>query len=319
MTEKITFVSSADSRYYPMLREWVDSIRRFPESKDIDICILDVGMREEELAILKPLVTEIKKAEWPKKIPAHRIKGREFIKACVNRPFLKNYFPGYDLYFWMDADTWVQNWEGVHWFLEGGRTKKMALTSQADRSYPKGMRVKWLGDWPWKVRGFYFTNSKKAFGRDMARKMFPYHVLLAGAFCLHKDAPHWDHWQKRILEALEKGKPFTAEQLTLGIMIHHDGLPVEILPAWMHWLCEFKPLWDEKNQCWVEPFLPHNKLGILHMSGFDEMRVDRSVTTDYKTLDGKDIQMSYRYPLYNGETNTPLPCRERVAERRAAG
>lgn len=318
MSEKITFISSADHKYFPMLREWIHSIRRFPESHGLDICILDVGMTEEQLATIRPLVTVIKPADWPKKIPAHRIRGRDFIKACVNRPFLKDIFPGYDIYFWMDADTWVQRWQPVEYFIEGARRGKMSLTSQSDRAYPKGMRVKWLGDWPWKVRGFYFTNARMAFGRDMARKLFPFHVVLAGAFCLHKDAPHWAKWQELILKALEKGKPFTAEQLTLGIMIHLEKLPAEVMPAWCHWLCEFKPKWDAANKCWVEPFLPHEGLGILHLSGYDRMRIDRSDTTDFQTLDGKTIQMTYRYPWFNGETGEETSPEREVQLKNAA-
>lgn len=301
--DKITFVSGADANYYPLLREWIHSIRRFPQSKDMDIHILDVGMTDEQVTKIKPLVNSVVKADWPKKIPAHKIRGREFFKACVNRPFLKDYFPGYDLYFWMDADTWVQDWKAVEFFLKGGARKKLTVSGQSDRAYPKSMRIKWLHAWPWKARGFYFSNARKAFGIKMAQKMFSYHVLLAGAFCLHKDAPHWDAWQNLIIKALDKGKVFTAEQLTLGMMIHMEGLPVEILPAYLHWMCESKPLWDKEKQLFVEPFLPHEPIGILHLSGFDEMRVDRSQTTDFKTTDGGTIDYSYRYPYFDGEVD----------------
>lgn len=302
MSEKITFVSAADANYYPLLREWLHSVHRFPQSQGMDICILDAGLTPEQAEKLKPLVTKIIKPDWPRSIPAHKTKGREFLKACVCRPFLPEHFPGYDLYFWMDADTWVQDWRAIGCFLEGARRMKMTLTSQADRAYAKGMRVSWLGSWPWKARSFYFSNARRAFGIKTAREIFPYHVVLAGAFCLHKDAPHWEKWQELILKALDKGKVFTAEQLTLGIMTHLDSYPVEILPAYLHWLCEFKPLWDEEKQIFVEPYLPHEPLGILHISGFDEMRVSRAETTDFKTLDGKTINYTYRYPYFDGET-----------------
>ena len=303
MSEKITFVSASDHNYYPMLREWVHCIRRHPQSAGMDICILDSGMTAEQLKILRPLVTTIIKPDWPKAIPAHKIKGREFLKACVCRPFLPEHFPGYDLYFWMDADTWVQDWRGVEAFLEGGRRKKMTLTSQADRAYPKGMRVKWLWRWPFKARSFYFSNARRAFGMKTAKEIFPYHVVLAGAFCLHKDALHWKRWQELIIKALDKGKVFTAEQLTLGIMTHLEKYPTEILPAYLHWLCEFKPLWDKERQIFVEPFLPHEPIGILHLSGFDEIRVNRAATTDFQTTDGGTIEYTYRYPYFDGETN----------------
>ena len=36
-------VSLADSNYFELLNELIDSIKRFPESKGIAICILDAG------------------------------------------------------------------------------------------------------------------------------------------------------------------------------------------------------------------------------------------------------------------------------------
>ncbi len=302
-TKKVTFVGGGDHNYFPMLLEWVHSIRAFPQSEGMDICILDAGLKPEQLEILKPLVAKIHKPDWPCDIPAHKIRGREYLKSCICRPFINQYFPGYDTYFWMDADTWVQDWRGVDLFLKGAERRKITLTGQADRTYPRQIRVKWLGRWPWKVRGFYFSNALKAFGFNKARELLPYHVLLAGAFALHKDAPHWERWQSLVKEAVKNGKVFTAEQLSLGVMCYLEGYKFEILPAYTHWLCEFKPAWDADKKRFVEPYLPHETLGILHMSGFDEMRLDRSLTTDFQTLDGKTVQLSYRYPAYDGEKN----------------
>lgn len=299
---KIALISGCDANYYPMLREWIHSIRRFPQSKDMDICILDAGLTEQQREELLPLVTSIQAPEWPCALPAHKIRGREFLKACVCRPFLPKIFPGYDIYFWMDADTWVQSWGAMELFLQGAARKKITLTGQVDRAYPRALRVKWLGQWPHKVRGFYFSNARRAFGFKTAKALMPYHVLLAGAFAMHKDAPHWDRWQDLVVQAMTKGKVFTAEQLCLGVMCYLEDFEFEFLPAWCHWLCQFKPFWDEEKQVFVEPFLPHNELGILHISGWDAMRLDRALTTDFKTLDGGRVELSYRYPDFNGES-----------------
>lgn len=298
---KTAFISSSDSNYFPLLLEWVHSIRAHPQSKGMDICIMNAGMSAEQLDKLRPHVTKIVEAEWPCKIAAHKIRGREYLKACVARPWIPEYFPEYDTYFWMDADTWVQNWDAVELFLEGAARKKICLTGQVDRAYPRQIRLKWLGRWPWKVRGFYFSNARKAFGFETARKLLPYHVLLAGAFCLDKDAPHWTRWQALVRKAVKRGKVFTAEQTSLGVLCYIENYPFEILPGWCHWLCQFKPLWNKKNKKFVEPYLPHHEIGILHLSGFDEMRVDRKVTTDFKTTDGDSVDMNYRYPDFNGE------------------
>jgi hypothetical protein len=306
MSEKITFISGCDSRYYPLLREWLHSLQQFSQSANIEINILDAGLSEEQRQALAPLVHKIYAPDWPCQLPERKTRGREFLKACVCRPFLPQIFPGYDIYVWMDADTWIQDWAGIDLLIEGARRKKITLTGQVDRAYPRVMRIKWLGAWPWKVRGFYFSNARRAFGLKTAKTLLAYHVLLAGTFALHKDAPHWQRWQELLLKALQKGKLFTAEQLCLGILCYIDGFKYEILPAWAHWLCEFKPLWDEKREIFVEPYLPHMPISVLHISGFDEMRLDRSVTTDFKTTGGKTIERSYRNPAFDGESETAL-------------
>lgn len=300
-TDKITFVSSADANYFPMLQEWIHSIRRFKQSKDMAICILDAGLTAEQAEIIAGLVDHIVKPDWPRKIPAHRIKGREYYKACVCRPFLPDIFPGYSHYIWMDADTWLQDWRAVDLLIAGADKSGFAIAPQTNRAYGKSMRIKWLGPFSWKPRSFYYSNAKRAFGGKIARQLFPYATLNAGVFSMRGDAPHWKRWQDLLIKALDKGKVFTAEQLTLGIMVYLEKMSVELLPAYCNWLCEHKPLWDDEQEIFVEPYLPHEPLGVVHLSGLNEMRVDRSTQTDFKTLTGKDIQYSYRYPHFDGE------------------
>lgn len=297
---RICFVSGGDKNYYPLLLEWIASLRRFPESAGMDIAILNAGMTKDQVDHLRQAGHIVKDAQWPCPLPKWKIRGREFLKACVARPYIPDYFPGYDIYFWMDSDTWVQDWAAIELFLKGAETRKICVTAQVDRAYPRTARVKWLGRWPWKVRSFYFSNAKKAFGFKLAKELHTRHVLLAGAFALHKDATHWTRWQVLMKQALKRGRIFTAEQLSLGVLCHLEGYEKEILPAYAHWLCEFKPLWNTVESTFVEPYLPHQRIGILHLSGVDEMRLDRLVTTAFQTLDGQTVQLSYRYPGLDG-------------------
>ena len=56
-----TIVSLADSNYFELLCELIESIKRFKESKDIDICILDSGLTAEQIGFLTSRVSSIKK------------------------------------------------------------------------------------------------------------------------------------------------------------------------------------------------------------------------------------------------------------------
>ena len=50
--KKNVIVSLADSNYYPLLNELVDSIKKFEKSRDVAICILDAGLSEQQKDIL---------------------------------------------------------------------------------------------------------------------------------------------------------------------------------------------------------------------------------------------------------------------------
>ena len=106
-------ISLADANYFELLNELVDSIKRFKESKNTAICIMDAGLTDEQMSILSPKVDEIKPADWDIEVPNFKIKGREWLKSQVSRAFLPKYFPNYKKYLWIDCDAWVNDWHCV--------------------------------------------------------------------------------------------------------------------------------------------------------------------------------------------------------------
>ena len=67
-------------------------IQRFPQSKDIDICVLDAGLTSEQKNILSKKVNEIKKAEWDIEIPMLKHLGKEWLKSWRQEPLYQNTF-----------------------------------------------------------------------------------------------------------------------------------------------------------------------------------------------------------------------------------
>lgn len=301
---KIAFITGADSNYFPMLAEWVHAIRNHPDNtlNEYALCILDTGLTDEQNTYMRDHADHVVKPDWPCDIPEHRIRGRNYLKSCVCRPFINQLFPDFDIYIWLDGDTWVQTWDAIDLLIRGAQKSGLAICPQADRAYGKAMRLKWLGPFPWKARSFYYSNARKAFDGKTARALFPYPALNAGVFALSGDAPHWQAWQDLIIKALKKGPVFTAEQLTLGMLVYLEGYSAEFLPAWCNWLCETTPSWDEKNNRFTEPYLPNTPISVMHLSGLDKMRLDRSLKIDFKTLDGTTTSRSPRYPDFDGES-----------------
>ena len=86
-------ITLADSNYFGLLEELINSIQTHEESKNISICILDAGLTAAQINILKPKVYSIKKAKWDIEVPGYKIFKKEWLKSQVSRAFIPNYFP----------------------------------------------------------------------------------------------------------------------------------------------------------------------------------------------------------------------------------
>ena len=125
--KKNVIVSLADSNYFPLLNELIDSIKRFKESSEVAICILDAGLSKDQKTELSSKVDEIKSAEWDIKVPDNKIKGREWLKSQVSRAFLPKYFPNYEKYLWIDCDAWVNDWQSVELYFKACENDKLGI------------------------------------------------------------------------------------------------------------------------------------------------------------------------------------------------
>ncbi len=120
-----TIVSLADANYFDLLNELVNSILQFKESDDVDICILDAGLTDEQKTTLSKKVKQIKKAEWDIEVPGYKIGKKEWLKSQVSRAFLPKYFPGYKKYLWIDCDAWVNDWNSVELYFKACENGKL--------------------------------------------------------------------------------------------------------------------------------------------------------------------------------------------------
>ena len=139
--KKNVIVSLADSNYFPLLNELIDSIKRFKESSEVAICILDAGLSDDQKSQLSSKVEEIKSAEWDIEVPFSKIKGREWLKSRVSRAFLPKYFPNYDKYLWIDCDAWVNDWKTIELYFKACDDGKLGITQTIGPGYKITSRV----------------------------------------------------------------------------------------------------------------------------------------------------------------------------------
>ena len=291
-------VSLADSKYFELLNELVDSILRFKESREVKICILDAGLETNQIKILENKVHKIVKAEWDIEVPEYKVRGREWLKSQVSRAFLPDYFPGFEKYLWIDADAWVNDWNCLEMYFKGSDNNTLSISSSADRSYGRVLRADWIFSNIAFVRSQNYKHARSSgFSNKIAREVALKPHLNIGVFCLEKNSPHWEVWQKNLKEALKKGRIFGSEQIAMNITVYCDNMKVEILPAYCNWFLIENLKYDKINSTFVEPYLPNHKIGIIHLAGktADKYRFDKNNLIEVRTLDNKTAKKNIRF------------------------
>ena len=297
-----TIVSLADSNYFDLLNELVDSILKFSESKEVDICILDAGLSIEQKSILSKKVKEIKKAQWDIDVPGYKVGEKEWLKSQVSRAFLPNYFPGYKKYLWIDCDAWVNDWNCIELYFKACENEKLGITQTVGPGYKITSKVQWLFGKLALIKSQNFKHAiKSRIGYDKARKLaFAPHINI-GVFSLEKNSKGWQSWQNNLSKTLKAGNIFGSEGLAINMSVYIDDLETEFLPLNCNWIASnLLPKYDTKNETFVEPYLPNYKIGIMHLAagiwkdGVD-MRVDKSVEIELDTLNNEKIIKSLRF------------------------
>ena len=83
--------------------------------------------------------------------------------------------------------------------------------------------------------------------------------------------------------------------------VYIDDVETEFLPLGCNWITShLLPKFDENKKEFVEPYLPNNKIGIMHLAAGiwkdgKDMRLDNSVKIEIKSLNDNAISKSLRF------------------------
>jgi len=295
-------VSLADANYFDLLNELVDSIKSFQESSKVAICILDAGLSMDQIEILSKKVDEIKKAEWDIEVPGYKVKGKEWLKSQVSRAFLPKYFPNYDKYLWIDCDAWVHDWTSIDLYFKACEKGKLGITQTMGPGYRIMSKAKWIFGKIALIKSQNFKHAVSSkIGLNDARKLaFAPHINI-GVFSLKGSSPCWNNWQKNLAKTLSAGKIFGSEGLAINMSVYIDEVETEFLPLNCNWIASnLLPKFNEEKNIFVEPYLPNYKIGIMHLAagiwrGNKDMRVNKDIKIEIKTIEDKMVLKSLRY------------------------
>lgn len=295
MTCRITLVSSSDDRYAPLLFELIASIRAHPQSAAVDVSVVSAGMSAPIAEEAKARADNFAEGRWHYPGFDKRYGGREWLQGRLVKAFLPEYFPGYDIYIWLDADAWVCDWRAIDLFVRGAGQAGYAATMDdvPTRTRITG-KVTWLlGRFPLVKTYGYKHALRSRLPMPVVKQLALVRPFNGGAFALHRDAPHWQPVQNHLGTLTRRGRIFGSNQLAFVMAVQLDGLPVEILPAWCNYLGTPKVCAETGR--FVEPYLPHNPIGVLHLTDRDDLRLDPACEIDLLDTDGNSVRRTLRY------------------------
>ncbi|MBE9186360.1 glycosyltransferase [Microcoleus sp. LEGE 07076] len=307
---QIIIITAADANYFELVRGTILSVREKPESNNVAIGFFDLGCTPEQLHWLETQVNIIKKPDWEFDFPGKNA-APHYLKGLLARPFLRRYFPDFDIYLWIDADAWVQDWQAVELLVKGAAKRGLAVVPELDRGYYLA-----YGKLPWYWQ-FVSRDYQAAFGEEVAQQLHSYPTINAGIFALQKDAPHWELWAEYLEQGLQRHVSLMTDQIALNRLVYGTEMfdKTEMLPARCNWSCNFGlPVWDKQRACFVEPYLPQEAIGILHITGHKHDLVKLATT------DGDTVEISLRYqPIQTPKNqqftqkNMTLPANSEIA------
>ena len=260
------FVTAADESYVPLLRGLVLSLQQWQPSPYTAFAFFDLGLSAQSRNWIGRYAAHVVEPGWDLPVSDHTRTHESHARALTVRPFLPDYFPGYDIYQWIDPDCWVQERYALDWYGIAAARGALAITPQVHHAYRHSQ-----ASFAWRAQRMHAY-----FGPQAVQRLSWASYVNAGVFALPADAPHWNAWRREFAAGLKatEGR-LCCDQTALNHVLWADNLPVATLPALCNWLCHLAvPHYDAVRQRFCEPATPGQALGILHLAaGTKNLRI----------------------------------------------
>lgn len=268
---QLAIITSCDENFAPLAKGLILSLRGigFPTASH-QLCLLDIGCSNTTLDWMHDQGVNIERFDAKKHLPFDATNLPSYTAAMSSRPFLRGIFPGFRLYLWIDADTWVQQLSSIELYQHIAATEpdKIAITPLIDHAYWHHYDVQRFLQY---LTPLYETIYGEI-GRDLSFKA----VLSAGVFAMHHDAAIWDLWGNELPKVYSRDyrqKPealHLAEQTALNHVLYTTGQSTFLDSTHNYHLCA-GPARRGPDGCIVKGCPPHHPLGIVHLCNFTKL------------------------------------------------
>jgi lipopolysaccharide biosynthesis glycosyltransferase len=276
---RVAVVTASNDAYFDSLALLLQSLQGFERYGATAIHVLDVGLNEAQAQALRVAGHAVVRPGWD--VDVSPWKGvPDWFKAMTARPFLPRYVQGAEILLWLDADIWVQDQNMLHDYVRVAQNGSLAVCLEMDRSYDNVFMRN-------ASKEIYHDNLLKYYGEAEANRLIHLPMMNCGAFAMTRDHPLWALWQTTMQGAIKKHCSNFLEQTALNMAVFSGNIPPHFLPARHNWMaCHALPMLDEATGLFVEPAVPHDKLGLVHLACGLWKRHD----IEYRSTTGKALK-----------------------------
>lgn len=257
---RVLIVTASNSQFIGLLRGLLKSLGSVFEDGRADLACFDIGLEPadriwlcQQRAILRKPGVHFGVAEEDHS-PA--------LRSFLARPFLREYFPGYDVYIWIDSDVWLQDAGLIESYASAALQHGLAVTHERERAY----RMQ-----PW-LLGWTAKHFLLGYGPLLGGYLLAMPHVNAGFFAMSATAPQWAAWERRYEAAFRRtGALVPHDQFALNHALHARGsgrMTSAILEPGCNWICDRGiPFWNDDKWAYSKPYEPYDAIRALHLAG----------------------------------------------------
>ena len=292
---KTAIISGCDNNYFNTYLNLYHSLVDNKCFEYADICLVNISVSENNIKKISKNIKKIIEPNWDFNF---KFKTNDWKKILTIRPFLKKYFPEYDTYIWLDADTWVQTHEFINDFVEVSKTGKVGIIPEYDINYEVN-REKYSFNKIifnlYKAKGWSYKNLKKYFDQKTFNKLFQKPILNAGVFSIPGESIIWDLWAEEYQKIVENSSDdycLNMDQASLNKILYNNLDLVNFFNSEYNYLIKNSlPLINKNNFFCIKDY-PFNKIKILHLTG-----IDKNKLYEIKTIEGNKVKTKFQYEI----------------------
>lgn len=262
MKKSVVIMTGGDAKFFHYMEECLLSLYKLELHNEADIGILDLGLLPEQIIKLEAMGCKVVRPEWTLPISPERRIPHEL--GLVARTALRDYFTGYKVYLWFDADAWAQTNEFFMEFVRGAQETGTAIV----RENGVGVSRNYL------YNRWWYGHMIKAYGLIDGIRVAYKPAINIGIVAMSDISPMWDAWIEHYKVMIQKCDRTNLDQHAFNAAIVLDKIPATLISPRCNWITTLShPTWDKRGKVFCEPKNGTKPISVIHLAGPEKRRI----------------------------------------------